>query len=694
MSELLIEIYCENIPAGMQKNGADKFAQILEKEFSDYHIEHNSLETFYTPHRIVVKADGFLEKQPNRTETRKGPRLTAPEKAMEGFLKSVGMSKDQLKVVNDPKGDFYQAELNHPGEMTKDLLSKIIPEAIKQIPWPKSMKWGSNSLRFVRPIQNILCLFDKQVVQSSLDIGKTSIQFSNITKGHYFQGPDNITVKNTSNYFEALEKAGVVITPEERENTILQKAKEIAEKHQLVFEEDQKLIKEVIGLVETPVVLMGKIDKDFMKLPKEVLSTSMKTHQKYFPLYETNGKISQHFIVVSNLNIEAAKEQIIAGNERVLRARLSDALFFWNEDQKAPLIDKKPQLENIIFHAKIGTLAEKINRMKVIGEAMAQYIPQADKTNVERAIELSKTDLVSEMVKEFPDLQGLMGYYYALHNGEEKEVAQAISEHYAPLGPSDDCPAQDISVIVALSDKIDTLFCLFAIEEKPTGSKDPFALRRAALGIIRIILQHNIRLSLKFILDIAAKQNITNISENRKKETISEVLQFIAERLKVYLKEKGLSHDLIGAVFEHNEEDDLFRLILRAKALKEFLQNEEGNHLLTAYRRANNIVRIEEKKDKKTYNDEILPNFFEHDEEKYLYKELNETDIEINSLLENEEYEKVMQRLAQLRSPVDAFFDHVQVNCDDQNIRANRLKLLSKLKGTMSQVANFSKIEQ
>jgi glycyl-tRNA synthetase beta chain len=578
------------------------------------------------------------------------------------------------------------------------------------------MRWAQGRLRWVRPIQSVLCVFDGDVLNVVLepttidevasfdalpsldDVGKGrphGIKVGNMTLGHRFLAPEAFKVKDFTDYKAKLKKAHVVLDPAERREAIWKEATKLAKAEGLTVKEDDALLAEVAGMVEWPKVLIGGIDQAFMDLPAEVLTTVMRHNQKYFSLLKSDGSLAPRFIVVADTEPDDGGRAITAGNERVLKARLADARFFWDQDRKQKLKDRVPALEGMIFHAKLGTLAEKVARVQALAAELVPCIPGADVDRVRRGALLSKADLTTEMVKEFPELQGVMGRYYALHDGEKPEVADAIAEHYAPLGPSDRCPTAPVSAAVALADKIDSLVGFFDIGERPTGSKDPYALRRAALGIIRLILENELRLPLRKIFgqaDMLHAETPEGIDWDRD-EVINDLLAFFADRLKVHLREKGVGHDLIDAVFALGGEDDLVRLMARVESLQAFLDTEDGEHLLTAYKRAANIVRIEEKRDGVSYDGAADTKRFKQPEERDLHDWLGRVKAQSDEVLKEERFDDAMKILAGLRKPVDVFFDEVTVNCDEAELRENRLKLLSEIRTTMNTVADFSRIE-
>ncbi len=593
------------------------------------------------------------------------------------------------------------------------------------------MRWGASSFRWVRPLQNVVALFDGQALSGGISLGNGGaasndvLAFSAATFGHRFLSVGKIAVEGFADYREKLTHAHVLLDADARKSKIKEDAEALAKKAGLALRDDPGLVDEVAGLVEWPVVLMGDIDPEFMEVPPEVLVTAMRTHQKYFALEDADGALAPKFIVVANIETADGGKAIVAGNERVLRARLSDAKFFWDQDRKVPLAERAPALEQIVFHARLGTLDQKVDRIEALAAELAPLVG-ADRDRARSAARLAKADLTTGMVGEFPELQGIMGRYYALHDQESPDVADAIAEHYAPQGPNDRCPTAPVSVAVALADKIDTLAGFWAIGEKPTGSRDPYALRRAALGVIRLVIENGLRLPLIPLLNAAAhmvinQQLLDSVMERRAVmdqlgldehlavETMEveveehaeygevyaivfELLAFFADRLKVHLRERGVRHDVIDAVFALGGEDDLVRLLARVDALSDFLGSDDGANLLAAYRRAGNIVRIEEKKDGASHEGAADPGLFEQAEETALHDALAAAAQTAVDAAAKEDFAGAMAALAGLRAPVDAFFEAVTVNADDASLRANRLRLLSQIRETMDRVADFSKI--
>ncbi|MFS2010922.1 glycine--tRNA ligase subunit beta [Azospirillum sp. CT11-132] len=694
MTELLIEFFSEEIPARMQARAADDLKRLVTDKLAANGLTFAKAEAHSTPRRLALVVDGLPERTADVREEKKGPRVGSPEQAVAGFLKSAGLdSLDQCEQRDTGKGVFYFAVTEKKGRETAEVLAEIIPAAMAELPWPKSMRWGTGTVRWVRPLHSIIALFGGRVLDGGYDIGGTQgrIAFGNGTRGHRFLAPDAFTVESFADYKEKLRAAKVVLDREERKAKIKADAEALAKAQGLTLSPDDALLEEVAGLVEWPVVLMGSIDESFMDVPSEVLITSMRTHQKYFAVLDAEGRMAPRFIVVANTETLDGGKAVVAGNERVLRARLSDAKFFWDQDRKTKLEARVPALEKITFHAKLGTVAEKVTRVQLLAAEIARAIG-ADSDAASRAALLCKADLVTEVVGEFPEVQGIMGRYYALGQGESADVANAIADHYKPLGPSDSCPTAPVSVSVALADKIDTLVGFFAIDEKPTGSKDPYALRRAALGVIRLVLENGLRVTLSEIF--AAAHGAYTVSGFASAGSVGgDLMSFFADRLKVVLREQGVRHDLVDAVFALGGEDDLVRLLARVKALQAFVGSDEGANLAAAYKRASNIVRIEEKKDGASFDQPVDAARLAQDEEKALFAALNEASATAKPLLDAEDFTGTMAALAKLRGPVDAFFDKVTVNAEDKELRANRLRLLTQIRTTLNAVADFSKIE-
>ena len=692
MPDLLLEVLSEEIPARMQAGGVDQLKKQVLSRLEEARLEFatEDVKSYATPRRLALIVSGLPDVQPDITVERKGPRVDAPEKAVQGFLKSTGLTLDDCEQRETPKGPVWFAVMQEKGRPTADLLADLLPEALAAVSWPKSMRWEESGARWVRPIRSILCLLDDALVPfrfGAVESGRTTL-------GHRFLSSGTLTITDVGSYESTLGSERVMLDPEQRALNIADAAEKLVRSEGLSIEPDDSLVIENTGLIEWPVVRMGAIDEKFMDLPPEVLRSAMGKHQRYFGVLDEAGRPAPRFVMVANIETESDCAAVIAGNERVLRARLADARFFWDQDRRQPLADHVPRLEGVVFHARLGSIANKAQRISALARSLCPVVRGADPDQTTRAGILCKADLVTEMVGEFPDLQGVMGYYYSKGNAEPLAVCQAIREHYAPQGPTDFCPTEPESVAVALADKLDTLAGFFAIDERPTGSKDPFALRRAALGVIRLIIENNLRLSLKNILgDALAGYGVLLPKESSEADTRYALLVFIADRVKVHLREQGYRHDLVSAVYQAGEENDLVRVIARVDALARFLDGEDGTNLLTAYRRAANILRIEEKKDGERYDGFSDRSLFAEAEEHALYIQINKTLPRAHDALVRDDFEKAMTLLATLREPVDAFFDHVTVNCDDPALRRNRLLMLSRIRVTLDMVADFSKIE-
>jgi len=677
MAELLLEILSEEIPARMQLRAADDLARLMGDALKKEGLAFDRCQAFATPRRLALVIDGLPTAQPDIREERKGPRVDAPEKAIDGFLGSVGLSRDQVVEMETKKGTFLMAVIEKAGRPTADVIADIVPEVIRNFPWPKSQRWGNGTLNWVRPLQGIVCLLDDTVIDLEVD----GTHSGNATLGHRFMALGDITVSGFDDLEAKLNASKVILRTADRKQMIADAIASECATRGLDPIEDDGLLTEVAGLVEWPVVLMGSIDQAFMDVPEEALISAIKKHQKYLTFRDPKtGKLAPYFAVVANLEASDGGAAIVDGNERVLRARLADTKFFWDQDLKNTLESRVGALDSIVFHAKLGTVGDKIRRVAGLAGYIAALIG-ADAPKASRAASLAKADLTTGMVGEFADLQGLMGQYYAVQDGEDAAVAAAIGDHYKPQGPGDSCPSAPETVAVALADKIDTLVGFFNIDERPTGSKDPFALRRAALGVIRLVLENNLRIDLPSLLEKAGADGDVGL------------MGFFADRLKVHLREQGVRHDLVSAVFALGGEGDLVRLMARVNALQGFMETDAGADMLAAYRRAANIVRIEEKKSETSFDGSVEEAALKQDEEKTLFAELGKAVGASSKAVGQEAYADAMAAIATLRGPVDAFFDKVTVNADDPALRKNRLKLLSSIGSTLDQVADFSVIE-
>jgi glycyl-tRNA synthetase beta chain len=685
MAELLLELFSEEIPARMQKRASEDLKKLVTDGLKEASLEFSTAEAYVTPRRLALVVDGLPDRQPDVSEEKRGPRTDAPDKAVQGFLRGNGLTLEQCEKRTTDKGEFWYAVTESKGRATAQVLPGVLGDAVSALHWQKSMRWGTGTMRWVRSLQRLLCLFDGTVLDLTIGDG---IAAGNLTSGHRFHAGDAFEVTDFADYVKKLRAAHVILDAAERRDIIATGAAKLAQAEGFTVQDDPALLDEVSGLVEWPVPLIGAIDSAFMEVPGEVLTSAMRNHQKYFSLENADGSLAPRFVVVANLDAPDGGAQITAGNERVLRARLSDARFFWDNDRKIRLEERVPELDKIVFHARLGTLGEKITRVQTLAAELSEFIPGCDRDLARSAALLAKADLVTEMVAEFPELQGVMGRYYALGEGEKPEVADAIAEHYAPQGPNDTCPTAPVSVAVALADKIDTLVGFWAIGETPTGSRDPFALRRAALGVIRLVLENGLRMKLRPVFDLA-----WHGGADSKGDALDALLEFFADRLKVYLREQGVRHDLINAVFALGDEDDLVRLLARVEALAAFAASEDGANLLTAFKRATNIVQIEEKKDKTSHGGDVRADLLVQDEEKALSENLTAFSGHAATALAAEDFGGVMTEMAGLRPTVDAFFDQVTVNSDDADQRANRLRLLSRIRATMGQIADFTLIE-
>ncbi|WP_035617613.1 glycine--tRNA ligase subunit beta [Hyphomonas johnsonii] len=735
MADLLLEIFSEEIPARMQAKAEADLGKALGDALTGAGLAFDALETASGPRRLSVNVTGLPVKSADVSEERKGPKVGSPEQAIAGFLKGAGLTSiDQAEVRTDPKkGDFYVAMLDKPGRLTADVVAEAVPAIIRGFHWPKSMRWGTGELHWVRPLQGIVCVLDGKVVPFEVD----GLASGNQTEGHRVHGRGPFTVTGWADYSKQLEGKGHVrLTRAARRDVIAKGIADVCARAGLEWVEDAGLLEEVTGLAEWPVVVLGDMDPAFLDLPPEVITLSMRTHQKYFAVNDKKtGKLAPHFIVVANIDASDGGKQIAAGNARVLSARLEDGRFFWDKDKATKLDDMAAKLSTIAFKEELGSLGDKVERVAALARELAPAVG-ADADLAERAARLCKADLVSEMVGEFPELQGVMGRYYALAAGEPASVADAIRDHYKPQGPSDAVPTDPVSIAVALADKLDTLVGFWAIDEKPTGSKDPFALRRAALGVVRIVLESENRISLLGVMyameerylqftksklehypmavkslanvEVKARRGkpslLTLLEYIRAMESdaryrsywsqCSDLLSFFADRLKQYLRDQGQRHDLIDAVFALGE-DDLVLITRRVEALGAFLDTEDGATLLAGYKRAANILRAEEKKGALPENLSVDAALIKKGpkEEQALYAALTAVRSAIAAPLKAEDFAGVMSELAKLRSPVDAFFEGVMVNDGDAAVRANRLALLTDVRATLHQVADFSLIE-
>jgi glycyl-tRNA synthetase beta chain len=742
MPDLLLEFLSEEIPARMQARAADDLKKMVTDRLVAAGLVYEGAKAFATPRRLALSVHGVPVRQPDTKEEKKGPRVGAPENAIAGFLKAAGLkSIAEAKVQPDKKGDFYVATIEKAGKPALDVLAEMVPEVVRAFPWPKSMRWGSGQLAWVRPLHSIIATFgpeteEPDVVKFDVD----GIAAGDETRGHRFMAPAPFKVRRFDDYQAKLEAAKVVLDPARRAEMILADAKNLAFAQGLELVEDAGLVAEVAGLVEWPVTRMGSFDAAFLTIPEEVIRATIRNNQKCFVLRDTQtAKLTDKFILVANVEAADGGKAIVAGNERVIRARLSDAKFFYDTDLKTKLEDRLPKFEHIVFHDKLGSQAERLARILALAGDLATLVG-ADREKAERAAQLCKADLLTDVVGEFPELQGLMGRYYAKAEGEDEAVAHAIEDHYRPKGPDDLVPADPVAIAVALADKIDTLVGFWEINEKPTGSKDPYALRRAALGIIRIVIENKLRLSLRTLLwrhfgvvrrdenlaeaiallhplheqilnlseadiELAMKLEVL-VSEKAKqlagpvllqahsylRQTL-DLLAFFADRLKVTLREDGARHDLVDAVFSLEGQDDLLMVVRRVDALGKFLDSDDGKNLLAGVKRASNILRIEEKKDDCEYTGAPEAKLLKEAEEKALAGAVAIAKKEAGAAVAKEDFAAAMTAMAKLRPNVDAFFEKVTVNVDDEALRENRLKLLNEIREATRAVADFSKIE-
>jgi glycyl-tRNA synthetase beta chain len=758
MPDLLLELFSEEIPARMQAKAAEDLRRMVTDKLVAEGLVYEGAKAFATPRRLTLTVHGLPARQSDLKEERKGPRVGGAEAAIAGFLKATGLkSLDEAKIQRDPKkGDFYIALIEKPGRATLDVLADMLPVIIRTFPWSKSMRWGERSakpgaLQWVRPLHSIVATFGLEteapdVVKFSID----GIEAGQTTFGHRFMAPAPISVRRFEDYEAKLLDAKVVLDPERRKDTILTDARQLAFAQGFELFEDQVLLDEVSGLVEWPVVMMGSFEQEYLAIPHEVIRATIRNNLKCFVVNDPKtGKLTNKFILTANIEASDGGKAIVAGNERVIRARLADAKFFYESDLKIRLEERLPKFENIVFHEKLGTQGERIDRIvalaRIIGEvieplkqvgvlkyngSMAAY-----HNDVQRAAQLCKMDLLTEVVGEFPETQGLMGRYYALAQGENEVVAQACEDHYKPVGASDRVPTDPVAIAVALADKIDTLVGFWAIDEKPTGSKDPYALRRAALGVIRLILENKLQVKLYSLLigaaegvgdhirdkeldrqfeaaikldaalggdsrvdevierDSARSSDAFGRSEPKTSAVLRDLLAFFADRLKVQLRDQGARHDLVDAVFALEGQDDLLMIVRRVEALGKFLDTDDGKNLLAGTKRAANILRIEEKKDGKTFDGAPDAALYALDEEKALSKAIDQVKAEASAAVAKEDFAAAMTAMARLRPPVDAFFDKVKVNDDDPKVRENRLKLLNEIRAATRAVADFSKIQ-
>lgn len=740
MPDLLIELFSEEIPARMQARAAADLKKLVTDGLVEAGLTYESAGAFHTPRRLALSVENLLANSPTTREERKGPRVDAPEKALEGFLRSTGLTKDQLEARDDKKGQVWFAVIEKPGRAAADIVAEVLEQTIRNFPWPKSMRWGAGSLRWVRPLHSILCILSDEAGAEIVPMDIDGIKAGNTTQGHRFMSPGQITVNHFEGYSSALKKAFVVLDAAERAEHIWADATNMAFAQGLEVVEDKGLLAEVSGLVEWPVVLMGDIGEDFLGLPPEVLQTSMKEHQKFFSVRNPKTGRIEKFITVANRETSDQGKTILAGNQKVLAARLADAKFFWENDlrtvERVGMKAWTDSLSNVTFHASLGSQGERIDRIAALARKIAPFVG-ASADGAEQAARVAKADLASEMVYEFPELQGVMGQYYSKSANLSDAIAAACVEHWQPLGPSDDVPTAPVSVAVALADKLDTLTGFWVIDEKPTGSKDPYALRRAALGMIRLVLENDIRVGLDNVIDAQilwhkislndqqvdaqlVRDLLASIVENglfgtamrdlvdrmddrapdwlkslfqHRPDASDDLLSFFHDRLKVYLRDRGIRHDVIDACLAMPGNDDLTLLVNRATALSDFLKTDDGTNLLQGFKRANNILTQAETADGVEYSYGAEQKFAEGAEESALFEALAAQGPGISNAIAAEDFAGAMVGLAALRGPLDGFFDAVQVNSDNQVLRRNRLNLLSEIRSLCLAVADLTAIE-
>ena len=694
MPNLLIELFSEEIPARMQARAAQDLKKLVTTGLVEAGLTYGGAASFATPRRLTLAVEGLLAASPTLREERKGPRVDAPEQAIEGFLRGAGLTRDQLEIRDEKKGHVYFATIEKPGRAAPEIVAEVLENAVRNFPWPKSMRWGSGSLRWVRPLHTILCILTNEAGEAevvALDID--GIQAGNTTEGHRFLGDGRFAVSSFDDYAAKLKRHFVLLDASARADTIWGEASNMAFAQGMELMEDPALLAEVAGLVEWPVVLMGQIDEAFLGLPPEVLQTSMKEHQKFFSVRNPKTGRIEKFVTVANRTTADHGATILAGNQKVLAARLSDAKFFWENDLRVAKTDGLGawvgRLEAVTFHNKLGSQAARIARIAALARQLAPAVG-ADAQLAEQAAQVAKADLSSEMVYEFPELQGLMGRYYATAAGLDAQVAAACQEHYSPLGPSDAVPHAPVSVAVALADKLDTLCGFWAIDEKPTGSKDPYALRRAALGVIRLVLENTPRLPL---LEVLTAHLARQPQLGDGPALAADLLSFFHDRLKVFLRDQGLRHDVIDAVLAKAGNDDLLLVVARAQALNDTLATEDGTNLVQGFKRANNILTQAEAKDGVEYSFGADAKFAESDAETALFAALDVAEAAIAPALEAEDFAAAMAAMAALRAPIDGFFEAVQVNSDNDIIRRNRLNLLHRIRTICLSVADLARIE-
>lgn len=747
MPDLLIELFSEEIPARMQARAADDLKKRVTDGLVGAGLTYGGASGLSTPRRLTLAVEGLLAASPDLREERKGPKVGAPDKAIEGFLRGAGLTRDQLEERDTPKGPVYFASVHKPGRPASEIIAEVLENVVRNFPWPKSMRWGAGPLRWVRPLQSILCILSDETGVSVVPLDIDGIKSGDKTEGHRFMAPGRFSVTSFEDYEVKLKRAFVILSPQERADHIWADASNLAFAAGLELVEDKGLLAEVAGLVEWPVVLMGRIGADYLQLPPEVLQTSMREHQKFFSVRDPKSGGITRFVTVANRDTAGQGATILAGNEKVLSARLADAKFFWDNDLRVATTDMRiwtQSLENVTFHNKLGSQGDRIRRIAALSRELSG-VTGADADQAETAALLAKADLSSEMVYEFPELQGLMGRYYIEASGQDKAIAAVAEEHYSPLGPSDDVPSAPLSVAVALADKLDTLTGFWAIDEKPTGSKDPFALRRAALGVIRLILSNDLRLPLDRYVDrqfLRHKIHLNGDGDEKDLAALHDILEeigdhgvfgaayrtvmdklqgvdqpepaeesllrsigdlvpdlstdllaFFHDRLKVYLRDEGIRHDIIDACLAMPGSDDLNLLVKRARALAQALETEDGANLVQGFKRANNILTQAEEKDGVEYSYGADVKYAEADSEKALFAALQAGEPRIEAALKGEDFVAAVTEMAALRPAIDAFFEDVKINADSELLRRNRLNLLHQIRAICGQVADLTRIE-
>ena len=695
MPELLLELRSEEIPAGAQRPAAEALGRSLASALSDAGLPPGTIASWSTPRRITARVADLPDVRPASRIERRGPRVGAPDSAVDGFCRANGIDRGGLEIRELPKGQFYFAVREAPSVPATRLLQDVLPAVVSRLSWQKSMRWGDGEFRWVRPLRGVLCLFGGEPV--SFRLGETAAGTE--TTGHPFHAPETFSVTGFADYADRLLAGRVVLDADVRRQRILDDGRALAARAGFGIAADEDLLEELAGLTEWPVVLLGRYDEAFLKLPAEVLTTTMRRHQRYLPLTRDDGAPAPAFLMVANVETSDGGAAVVAGNERVLRARLQDAAFFWEGDRKTPLADRLPGLEDVVFHAKLGSMADKARRLETLARRLCRALGWDQEETAGQAARLAKTDLTTDLVGEFPELQGLVGGYLADVEGLEPAVSEAISEHYRPLGPNDRCPRAPVAALVALADKLDTLAGFFWKGERPSGSGDPLALRRAALGLIRIALENDVRLSvddlLQHALTVHANGGSRELSESEFAQDRQDLRDFLRERLRVHLRTAGARYDHVAAALEAGSGvfPDLPGLAERVSHLSEFLATPEGTALHALYRRAVNIVKIESRKDRSVMDGQIDTRLFAEQEERDLHGAVQARGAEALRRIQDDDFLGALETLSHLREPIDRFFEAVRVNADDAGLRANRLRLLASLEGTIAQAADFSKLE-